>query len=68
VLAALGRNLEAIAEFERVIQTGGADWVRTYQEALQMHGRYQGAIDGTYDANTRAALNACINVGCRLMK
>jgi tetratricopeptide (TPR) repeat protein len=67
-LAALGRNLEAIAEFERVIQTGGTDWVRNYQEALQMQGRYRGAIDGIYDADLRAALHACINAGCRLMK
>jgi tetratricopeptide (TPR) repeat protein len=46
VLAALGRRNEALSEFERVMRVGGADWVRTYQEALAKHGYYRGAIYG----------------------
>ena len=38
VLMALERRQEALSEFERVIQIGGAKWVRDYQEALQGHG------------------------------
>ena len=66
VLAALGRRGEALAEFERVMQMGGANWVRSYQEALAKHGYYPGAIDGVYTAQTKAALVACLDAGCRL--
>ena len=66
VLAALGRRGEALAEFERVMQMGGANWVRSYQGALADHGYYRGAIDGAYGAGTRAALVACLEAGCRL--
>ncbi len=65
VLAALGRQSEALAEFERAMQAGGADWVRTYQEALAKHGYY---IDGAYGPVTRAALVACLDAGCRLLE
>jgi tetratricopeptide (TPR) repeat protein len=68
VLAALGRTREARAEFERVMQMGGADWVRKYQEALAKHGYYRGAIDGAYEAGSRAALVACLDAGCRLLE
>jgi tetratricopeptide (TPR) repeat protein len=68
VLAALGRRREAVDEFERATQMGGSDLVRRYQEALKKHGHYRGAIDGAYGPNTRAALVACINAGCRLLE
>ncbi len=69
VLAALGRRGEALGEFERVMRVGGADWVRTYQEALAKHGYYRGAIDGgAYRPQTRAALVACLEAGCRLLE
>jgi tetratricopeptide (TPR) repeat protein len=63
VLAALGRPGEALAEFERVVELGGVNWVRNYQEALIEHGYYRGAIDGTYGQQTRAALVACLDAG-----
>ena len=66
VLAALGRRREARAEFERVMKMGGAAQVRAYQEALARNGYYRGAIDGTYEAWTRAALGACLEAGCRM--
>ena len=69
VLAALGRRNEALGEFERVMRVGGADWVRIYQEALAKHGYYRGAIDGrAYRPQTRAALVACLEAGCRLLE
>ena len=68
VLAALGRRHEALAEFERTMRVGGADWVLTYQEALVKHGYYRGAIDGSYGPNTRAALVACLEAGCRVQE
>ncbi len=69
MLAALGRRNEALGEFERVMRVGGADWVRTYQEALAKHGYYRGAIDGGgYGPQTRAALAACLDAGCRLLE
>ncbi len=69
VLAALGRRNEALSEFERVMRVGGADWVRTYQEALAKHGYYRGAIDGgAYRPQTKAALVACLKAGCRLLE
>ena len=69
VLAALGRRNEALGEFERVMRVGGADWVRTYQEALAKHGYYPGAIyGGGYRPQTQAALVACLDAGCRLLE
>jgi tetratricopeptide (TPR) repeat protein len=69
VLAALGRRNEALGEFERVMRVGGADWVRKYQEALAKHGYYRGAVDGgAYRPQTRAALVACLEAGCRLLE
>ena len=69
VLAALGRQNEALGEFERVMRVGGADWVRTYQEALAKHGYYPGAIyGGGYRPQTQAALVACLDAGCRLLE
>ncbi len=68
VLAALGRGREALGEFERVMQTAGADWVRHYQGALIGHQYYSGAIDGAYGPQTRAALVACLEAGCRVLE
>ncbi len=65
VLAALGRQSEALAEFERAMQAGGADWVRTYQEALAKHGYY---VEGSYGTVTRGALAACLDAGCRVVE
>jgi hypothetical protein len=43
--------------------------VRTYQEALAKHGHYRGAIDGkAYWPQTRAALAACLDAGCRVLE
>ena len=69
VLAALGRRNEALGEFERVMRVGGADLVRTYQEALTKHGYYSSPIDGgAYRPQTRAALVACLEAGCRVQE
>jgi tetratricopeptide (TPR) repeat protein len=69
VLAALGRRNEALGEFERIMRVGGTDWVRMYQEALAKHGYYRGAIDGGgYGPQTRAAMAACLEAGCRLLE
>ena len=67
VLAAMGRQSEALAEFERAMEAGGADQVRSYQEALVKHGYYRGAVDGVYGPQVRAALVACLRAGCRLL-
>ena len=50
------------------MQISGANRVRKYQEALAGHGYYRGAIDGAYGPNTRAALVACLDAGCRLLE
>ena len=69
MLAALGRRNEALGEFERAMRVGGADRVRKYQEALAKHGYYRGAIaGGAYKTQTRAALVACLDAGCRLVE
>ncbi len=66
--AGLGRQSEALAVFERVMRVGGADWVRTYQEALAKQGYYRGAIDGANGPNTHTALVACLEAGCRVLQ
>jgi tetratricopeptide (TPR) repeat protein len=68
VLAALGRPAEALAEFERAIEAGGRMFVRMYQKALARHGLYTGEPDGVYRAEVRAALVACLEEQCRLLK
>jgi tetratricopeptide (TPR) repeat protein len=68
VLAALGRPQEALAEFERAIELGGADLVRAYQDALAKHGYYRDAADGVYGPQVRVALVACLEAGCRLLE
>ena len=68
VLAALGRRQEALAEFERAMQAGGKNFVRMYQEALETHGHYRGAVDGVYGPPVRAALAACLEAGCRVVE
>lgn len=68
VLAALGRSDEATTEFERAIEAGEAKFVRLYQEALVAHGFYHGSINGSYDAETRAALIACLKIACRVLE
>ena len=68
VVAALGRPQEALAEFERAIELGGADLVRAYQDALAKHGHYRDAADGVYGPQVRAALVACLEAGCRLLE
>ena len=42
--------------------------MRKHQEALAKHGYYRGAIDGVYTAQTKAALVACVEAGCRVLK
>jgi tetratricopeptide (TPR) repeat protein len=68
VLAALGRTRAALASFERAMRFGRAGRVRAYQEALAKHGFYRGAVDGAYGPETRAALVACLNAGCRVIE
>jgi tetratricopeptide (TPR) repeat protein len=68
VLTALGRPIEALVDFERAIDVGGRMFVRMYQKALSRHGLYQGALDGIYGAEVRAALTACVEEQCRLVK
>ncbi|HUS53375.1 MAG TPA: tetratricopeptide repeat protein [Thermohalobaculum sp.] len=68
VLAALGRPSEALIEFERAIDAGGKSFVRMYQKALIRHGHYTGETDGVYGAEVRAALAACLEEHCRLVK
>ena len=68
VLAALGRPEEALAEFERALRAGGVRVVRMYQRELAAQGYYQGALDGDYGPQTRAALVACLEAGCRVVE
>ena len=68
VLAALGRRQDALAAFERAMAVADTGWVGLYQEALTGHGYYSGAIHGAYDPATRAALQACLEAGCRLIE
>ena len=68
VMAALGRQKDALATFERAMAVGDPDWIESYQKALKRHGYYKAAIHGEYDPATRAALLACLLVGCRVIE
>lgn len=66
VLSSEGRRAEALAEYEAAIALS-PDYVLLYQEALVRKGYNPGEVDGVYDAQTRAALIACIADDCRLL-
>ncbi len=68
IYAAVGRAQDALAEFERAMQVGGADAVQFYEEALARRGYNPGTIDGHYRDQTRSALQACLEAGCRLVE
>jgi tetratricopeptide (TPR) repeat protein len=59
---------DARAAFERAMAVADTGWVGTYQEALTRHGYYHGAVNGAYDPATRAALQACLEGGCRVIE
>ena len=68
ILAALKRPQEALTEFERAMEIGGASRVKKYQEALKEHGYDPGPVDGNYGEATQQALLACLSAGCRLLE
>ncbi len=68
ILASLGRNDEALAQFERAMEVGGAEQVIQYQSALVADGFLSAtAITGVYDEPTQAALRDCLEASCRLV-
>ena len=67
-MAALGRRKEALATVEQAMAVTDSDWIESYQKALKRHGYYKGGIHGEYDPATRAALVACLLVGCRVIE
>ncbi len=68
IYASLGRAQEALAEFERAMEVGGADQVRVYQGALATHGYDASGPSGTYGPSMRVALKQCLQAGCRLVE
>jgi tetratricopeptide (TPR) repeat protein len=66
ILAATATRNEVFQDFEADFRAGGSDRVRKHQKALARLGYYKGPIDGLYGHNTRAALIACLNAGCRI--
>ncbi|HIC82366.1 MAG TPA: tetratricopeptide repeat protein [Kiloniellaceae bacterium] len=67
VLMGLGQAEAAMSAFERVIILEGPKVVRLYQEALEGWGYEPGRTDGVMDAQTDAALSACVRDNCRLL-
>ena len=67
ILAELGRPDEALAEFDRALRIGDAGFVRTYQASLARQGFDPGPVDGSYGPATFAALEACLQDGCRIV-
>ncbi|WP_299397054.1 tetratricopeptide repeat protein [Pelagibius sp.] len=66
-LMGLGRLGEARTAFSRAIEFGGSERVVRYQSALVAKGYAPGRTDGVMDAQTDAALSACIRDNCRLL-
>ena len=57
--ARMGLNDGAERDWARSFELGGAEYVKTFQDWLQYHGHYSGAIDGVYGAAMRRAMFAC---------
>ena len=66
VLLSLGRRDEGYAQFVRAMEDGSPNYVRDLQADLKRLGYDPGPVDGRAGAQTRAALRACIDTGCRL--
>ena len=66
ILVSLGRRDAGYGQFLRAMETGSSNYVRDLQADLQQLGYDPGAVDGRAGAQTRAALRACIDAGCRL--
>ena len=67
ILAELGRSDDAIADFEQALQLGDVGFVQAYEDALLRRGFDPGPVDGIYGPATRAALEACLQAGCRFV-
>jgi len=68
ILVALGRQNEAYEQFICTVDLGDETYVRKVEEALKGHGYDPGPVDGMPDTETKAALRACIQNGCRLLE
>ena len=68
ILTASGKTEEALVEFEKAADLGGAELVSSYQEALLRFGYDIGEVDGIYGERVRAALYECLKAGCRLLE
>jgi tetratricopeptide (TPR) repeat protein len=66
ILCALGRAEDARAGFAQVIEAGGDDWARYYQQALTDFGYTPGPIDGLWGPTSQGALDAWLQGGCPL--
>lgn len=64
IYGAMARPEEAVAEFTRLIETGGEDYVRAMQRRLAAHGHYHSAIDGDWGSRSQTALQAWVDAGC----
>ena len=68
ILAALGQWQAALTAFEQGLTVAEEDWIKSYQKALKKHGYYKGNSNGDYNSATRAALEACLQASCRVIK
>lgn len=64
IYGATARPEQAVAEFTRLIETGGEDYVRAMQRRLAAHDHYRSAIDGDWGSRSQAALQAWVDDGC----
>ena len=64
ILCALERKPDALDDFAQVIQAGGGDWARHYQQTLTELGYRPGPVDGQWGTNSQNALNEWVQGGC----
>jgi tetratricopeptide (TPR) repeat protein len=64
ILCALERKPDALDDFAQVIQAGGGDWARHYQQTLTELGYRPGPVDGQWGTNSQNALDEWVQGGC----
>lgn len=66
-LMGVGRTADAEAAFAKAMDIDGTELIARYQRVLIAKGYAPGRSDGMLDAETWAALRACIRDNCRLL-
>ena len=64
ILCALERPEDARGGFAQVIEVGGGDWARQYQQTLTDLGYNPGPVDGLWGPTSQGALDQWVEGGC----